>query len=90
MKAEVIEKMAALVTAAFGLVAALAWNDTVTTIFKDVFGEHSSIGVRLLYAVAVTIIAVAVTIYVGKAAEKAKNLKTPEFNFAKLGIRRVK
>jgi hypothetical protein len=29
MKSEVIEKIAALVTAAFGLVAALAWNGAI-------------------------------------------------------------
>jgi len=90
MKTEVIEKMATLVTAAFGLVAALAWNETVTAIFKKIFGEHSSVGAMFLYALVVTLIAVAVTVYVGKAAEKAKTIKTPEFDLAKLGIRRVK
>ena len=35
MKKQVIEKIAALVTAAFGLVAALAWNDTIKAIFKQ-------------------------------------------------------
>lgn len=90
MKTEVIEKMSTFVTAAFGLVAALAWNDTVSTIFKSIFGEHGSIGARLFYAVTVSLIAVAVTVYVGKAAEKAKNIKTPKFDFAKFGIRRVK
>ena len=29
MKSEVVEKLAALVTAAFGLVAALAWNGAI-------------------------------------------------------------
>ena len=39
MKGAVIEKMAALITAAFGLVAALAWNDAIKAIFKAVFGS---------------------------------------------------
>jgi len=38
MKSEVIEKIAALVTAAFGLVAALAWNGAIQAIFKQVCG----------------------------------------------------
>jgi Family of unknown function (DUF5654) len=30
MQKEVIEKIAALITAAFGLIAALAWNEAIT------------------------------------------------------------
>ena len=33
MKKDVIEKIAALMTAAFGLVAALAWNGAITSMF---------------------------------------------------------
>ena len=66
MKKNVIEKLAALITAAFGLVAALAWNDTIKAIFKAVFGTSDGIGPMLIYAIIVTIIAVAVTIWIGK------------------------
>lgn len=72
MKNEVVEKISALVTAAFGLVAALAWNGAIQAIFKQVFGSAEGIGPMLVYAILVTIIAVIVTIQVGKAAEKAK------------------
>lgn len=72
MKKEVIEKIAALITAAFGLVAALAWNGAIQTIFKEIFGEAGSITAMLFYAVIITIIAVMVTIWIGKIAEKAK------------------
>lgn len=72
MKKEVIEKLAALVTAAFGLVAALAWNEAIQTIFKSLFGEASSIAAMVTYALVVTLIAVWVTIKVGNAAEKVK------------------
>lgn len=75
MRSEVIEKLAALITAAFGLVAALAWNDTIKVIFKEVFGESSTIGAMLVYAVLVTIIAVVATIWIGKASEKANKKK---------------
>jgi hypothetical protein len=72
MKSEVIEKLAALVTAAFGLVAALAWNGAIKAIFLKVFGEAEGIGPMLVYALTVTLIAVLATIWVGKAAQKAK------------------
>jgi len=72
MKTGVLEKMAALLTAAFGLVAALAWNSAIQAIFQKIFGEQSSITAMLSYAIIVTLIAVIVTIQIGKAAEKAK------------------
>ena len=72
MQAEVVDKLAALITAAFGLVAALAWNDTIKAIFKAVFGTAETIGAMLVYAVVVTIIAVFATIQIGKVADKAK------------------
>ncbi|USN45522.1 MAG: hypothetical protein H6502_00085 [Candidatus Woesearchaeota archaeon] len=71
MKKDVIEKLAALITAAFGLVAALAWNDTIKAIFAKLFGTGDTIIAMLVYAVVVTIIAVVVTIQIGKAANKA-------------------
>ena len=72
MKKEVIEKLAALVTAAFGLIAALAWNGAIQAIFKSVFGSADSVPAMLTYAVVVTLIAVLVTIWVARAANKAK------------------
>lgn len=73
MRNEVIEKIAALATAAFGLVAALAWNGAIQAIFKKVFGSAEGIGPMLVYAIVVTIIAVLVTLWIGKASEKAKS-----------------
>ena len=73
LKEEVLDKIAALVTAAFGLVAALAWNDAIKTIFKEIFGDQSAVGPMLLYAIVVTIIAVILTIIVARAVANAKN-----------------
>lgn len=72
MNKEVIEKLAALITAAFGLVAALAWNDTIKAIFKMYFGTSDTVSAMIVYAIIVTIIAVFATIQIGKMAEKAK------------------
>ena len=73
LKTEILDKISALVTAAFGLVAALAWNDAIKAIFKEVFGESNTIGPMILYAVIVTIIAVILTIIVARAVANAKS-----------------
>ena len=75
MRTEVIERLTALVTAAFGLVAALAWNGAIQAIFREVFGAADDIVAMIVYAVVVTIIAVFATIWIGRAAENAKNEK---------------
>ena len=77
MQQAVIEKVAALVTAAFGLIAALAWNTAIQEIFRIIFGDQSGVLAMIFYAVVVTIIAVVVTILVGRAAAKA-GAKKPE------------
>ena len=73
LKTEVLDKISALVTAAFGLVAALAWNDAIKAVFKQIFGTEDAIGPMLIYAILVTIIAVILTIIVARAAANAKN-----------------
>ena len=75
MKVIVLDKIAALVTAAFGLVAALAWNEAIKAIFKEIFGEADSIGPLLIYAIVVTIAAVVLTIIVARSVANAKKEK---------------
>jgi len=70
MKKQVIEKLAALITAAFGLIAALAWNGAIQSIFKTVFGESDTIVAMLIYAIVVTIIAVIATMWIGRLSDK--------------------
>jgi len=79
MKSEVVEKIAALITAAFGLVAALAWNDAIKALFVGPCGSEGAGALCMLssggpwaYAIIVTIIAVIATIWIAKVAEKAK------------------
>ncbi len=73
LREEVLTQIAALLTAAFGLVAALAWNGAIQAIFKEVFGTADSITAQLSYAVIVTIIAVVATILVARSVASAKN-----------------
>jgi len=77
MKKDVIEKLAALVTAAFGLVAALAWNDAIRALFVGPCGSEEagalcmlSSGGPWVYAILVTILAVIATIWIGKTSAK--------------------
>ena len=79
MKKDVMEKLSALIVAAFGLVAALAWNDAIKALFKGPCGTEGagalctlSAGGPWVYAIVVTIIAVFATIWISKVTEKAK------------------
>jgi len=67
-KNKVLETITALATTAFGLVAALAWNDAIQSIFKTYFGEQQGLIAKIWYAVLVTIIVVLITLWLGKLA----------------------
>ena len=71
LRQDVIKAVAALITAAFGLVAALAWNTAIQEIFRVAFGDQGGVIPMLIYAVVVTIIAVIATLAIGRAAAKA-------------------
>lgn len=72
MKKELIEKFETLITAAFGLVAALAWNAAIQQAFKDYFGDQSTLPAMFTYAVLVTVIAFILTSALENLSEKAK------------------
>jgi len=72
MKKELIEKFATLITAAFGLITALAWNSAIQKIFQKIFGEQSSITAMLTYAITITIIAVLATLWIGRISQNKK------------------
>jgi len=74
MKAEIIDKLADLITTAFGLVAALAWNGAIQAIFKNIFGTSEGLIPMLFYAIVVTVIAVVFTIWIGKVKDNTKKL----------------
>ncbi|MDH3312049.1 MAG: DUF5654 family protein [Nitrosopumilus sp.] len=74
LKVIALDKIAALITAAFGLVAALAWNDAIKAIFKEIFGTANAIVPMLIYAIVVTIAAVVLTVIVARAVANAKKL----------------
>ncbi len=62
--------MIALATAAFGLIAALAWNTAITDFFKHFFPAGQGILSEFIYALVITIIAVVVMQNLGKIAQR--------------------
>jgi hypothetical protein len=62
--------MIALASAAFGVVAALAWNSAITALVKQIFGSGGQIVSLFIYAILVTILAVIVMVNLGKLAER--------------------
>lgn len=75
VKEQILDKMAALITAAFGLVAALAWNEAIKAIFAQIFGPADAVTPMVIYAIVVTIIAVILTILVARAVAKVRTVK---------------
>lgn len=70
VKQETVKSITGLMTAAFGLVAALAWNTAIQKLFSIIFGTAGGLYAMVFYAVIVTVIAVIVTIYLGRLAGK--------------------
>ncbi len=72
VKVEILEKMSDLATAGFGLVAALAWNEAIKTLFEAIFPKAGNIIAQFVYAAIVTMIVVLVTLRLGKLTDLAK------------------
>lgn len=58
LRLSVLQKTMELMTGAFSLVAALAWNDAIQTTFLKIFGPQSSVWAKYLYALAITALVV--------------------------------
>ena len=70
-RAAYLQTMIALASAAFGVVAALAWNSAITALVKQIFGSGAQIVSLFIYAIVVTILAVIVMVNLGKLAERS-------------------
>ena len=74
-RAAYLQTMIALASAAFGVVAALAWNSAITALVKEIFGTGGQIISLFIYAIIITIIAVIVMVNLGKMAERTAESK---------------
>ena len=83
---EFIATMISLASAAFGVVAALAWNTAITSTFSRAFGEETAkpTGAQLralyIYAVIVTLVGVTVIVLLGRLATRI-NAQPVEFKY---------
>lgn len=71
LEKEVVGKTMGYLVGAFGLVAALAWNDFVEILFAQFFpNEQQTIFAKLVYALVATIIALAVILGLNRWMKK--------------------
>jgi hypothetical protein len=84
---EVVATMISLATAAFGVVAALAWNSAITSVFQRYYpqvGQSPIPAARLValfvYAVVVTLVGVVVIVLMGRLAARI-NAQPVEFKY---------
>ncbi|MDP2685366.1 MAG: DUF5654 family protein [bacterium] len=77
---EYLKTMVQLSTTGFGLVAALAWNEAIKALFKEIFGTTSGIIGLFVYAIIITFVVVLVTKKLGKLSEKVEKKETVENN----------
>lgn len=62
--------MISLASSAFGMAAALAWNQAITEVFRLVLPEASRVFGHIVEAIVITVIAVFVMVMLGKAAHR--------------------
>ncbi len=70
-----LQTMISLASAAFGVVAALAWNSAITALVRQIFGTGAQIISLFIYAILITIIAVIVMVNLAQMAERTAQPK---------------
>ena len=72
VKNEFLKTLIKMISTAFALVAALAWNTAISEIIKKYLKPGESIVSWVIYALVVTLIAVLVGIYLGRLSGRIK------------------
>jgi hypothetical protein len=72
LKLEILEQLSSLITAGFGLVAALAWNDAIKELISVILPQPSMLWGKIIYALIITALVVVVTINLGKIVNHLK------------------
>jgi len=70
VKREFTEKTITLILGGFGLVAALAWNEAIKSLFETFFKKNNELIGKFIYAIIVTVIIVLVSMRLKKIAGK--------------------
>ena len=66
----IIQTMITLASAALGLVAALAWNEAIKALIKEVLCEGEGLMALFLYAILATVVAIVVLLILASAAAR--------------------
>ncbi len=73
LKTELFKTMSQLATAAFGFVAALAWNDAIKSLIDKFVSEGSGLRSKFYYAIIATVLAVVISYYLGRLTQAQTN-----------------
>lgn len=73
IRAQTKEKIVTLATAAFGIVAALAWNEAIQSLFAVLFPKEDDLTGKFVYAVLVTVVVVVLSVYLSKVSKEKKD-----------------
>ena len=68
---QIMKTTATLITTAFALVAGLAWNEAIKAVIAQFLKAGDEVIGLLIYAIIVTIIAVIITLFIGRTLAKA-------------------
>ncbi len=66
------ERTSTLVIAAVGLIAALAWDDAIKQLFEDIFGEITTTGEKIFFAIVLTAMAVVISLFFGRMIKRRR------------------
>ena len=73
IKKEAKKQVLAYVTAGFGLVAGLAWNEAIKALIDYLFPlSQNSVWIKFLYAIIMTFVVVVISLYLVKLFKKEK------------------
>ena len=72
-KLQLVETFATLMTAAFGMVAALAWNEAIKALIGRFFATGDELVPMIIYAIVVTVIAVICILFIARTLGKLKD-----------------
>jgi len=67
---QIIKTVSTLITTAFALIAGLAWNEAIKAVITEFLHADNAVIGLIIYALIVTIIAVVVTLFIGKTLAK--------------------
>lgn len=65
-----LERVITLALTAFGLVAALAWNEAIQALVREFFPEQQGVAPKFIYALTITFVFVIISIWFGRLAER--------------------